>query len=114
MTRCDDAKRQLKSAPRSWAISGAAGFIGSNLLETLLKLDQRVTGLDNFATGHERNLDEVKRLVEPAQWARFDFIEGDVCAIVDCAHSKPFQWVADPDKIIAVVRRGHQVLDSIH
>jgi len=55
------------------------------LLETLLKLDQRVTGLDNFATGHERNLDEVKRLVEPAQWARFDFIEGDVCAIEDCA-----------------------------
>jgi UDP-N-acetylglucosamine 4-epimerase len=85
MTRYEDAKRQLKSAPRHWAISGAAGFIGSNLLETLLKLDQRVTGLDNFATGHERNLDEVKRLVEPAQWARFDFIEGDVCAIEDCA-----------------------------
>ena len=85
MTRYDDAKRQLKSAPRNWAISGAAGFIGSNLLETLLKLDQRVTGLDNFATGHERNLDEVKQLVEPAQWARFDFIEGDVCAIEDCA-----------------------------
>ena len=85
MTQYEDAKRQLKSAPRNWAISGAAGFIGSNLLETLLKLDQRVTGLDNFATGHERNLDEVKRLVEPAQWARFDFIEGDVCAIEDCA-----------------------------
>jgi len=84
MTRYDDVKRQLKRAPRTWAISGAAGFIGSNLLETLLKLDQRVTGLDNFATGDERNLDEVKRLVEPAQWARFDFIEGDVCAIEDC------------------------------
>ena len=85
MTQYEDAKRQLKRAPRNWAISGAAGFIGSNLLEMLLKLDQRVTGLDNFATGHERNLDEVKRLVEPAQWARFDFIEGDVCGIVDCA-----------------------------
>jgi len=85
MTRYEDAKRQLKGAPRKWAISGAAGFIGSNLLETLLKLDQRVTGLDNFATGHERNLDEVKRLVEPVQWARFDFIEGDACAIEDCA-----------------------------
>jgi|SRR5271165_450338 len=85
MTQYEVAKRQLKSAPRNWAISGAAGFIGSNLLETLLKLDQRVTGLDNFATGHERNLEEVKRLVEPAQWARFDFIEGDVCAIEDCA-----------------------------
>jgi UDP-N-acetylglucosamine 4-epimerase len=54
-------------------------------LETLLKLDQRVTGLDNFATGYERNLNEVKRLVEPAQWARFEFIEGDICAIEDCA-----------------------------
>ena len=85
MTRYEDAKRQLKGAPRKWAISGAALTIGSNLLETLLKLDQRVTGLDNFATGHEHNLDEVKQLVEPAQWARFDFIEGDVCAIEDCA-----------------------------
>jgi UDP-N-acetylglucosamine 4-epimerase len=47
-------------------------------LETLLKLDQCVTGLDSFATGHERNLDGVKRLVKPALWARFDFIEGDV------------------------------------
>jgi UDP-N-acetylglucosamine 4-epimerase len=85
MTRYDDAKRQLKRAPRNWAISGVAGFIGSNLLETLLKLDQRVTGLDNFATGYARNLDEVKRLVKPAQWARFDFIEGDICAIENCA-----------------------------
>jgi UDP-N-acetylglucosamine 4-epimerase len=57
-------------------ISGAAGF---NLLETLLKLGRHVTGLDNFATGYKRNLDEVKRF-EPAQWARFDFIEGDICA----------------------------------
>jgi UDP-N-acetylglucosamine/UDP-N-acetyl-alpha-D-glucosaminouronate 4-epimerase len=85
MTRYDNVKHQLKSAPRTWAITGAAGFIGSNLSEALLKLDQRVVGLDNFATGHKRNLDEVKRLVEPAQWARFDFIEGDVCAIADCA-----------------------------
>lgn len=86
MTRYDEVKRRLKSAPRTWAITGAAGFIGSNLLEMLLKLDQRVVGLDNFATGHKRNLDEVNGLVEPAQWARFDFIEGDVCAIDDCAH----------------------------
>jgi UDP-N-acetylglucosamine/UDP-N-acetylgalactosamine 4-epimerase len=85
MTRYEDTKRQLKSTPRNWAISGVAGFIGSNLLETLLKLDQPVTGLDNFVTGHEHNLDEVKRLVEPAQWARFDFIEGDICAVEDCA-----------------------------
>jgi UDP-N-acetylglucosamine 4-epimerase len=68
----------------TWAITGAAGFIGSNLLGTLLQLNQRVIGLDNFATGHRRNLEEVKRLVEPAQWARFDFIEGDVCTTEAC------------------------------
>ena len=79
MTGYDDARRQLKSTPRTWAISGAAGFIGSNLSERPLKLDQRVTGLDNFANGHERNLDEVKQLVEPVQGARFDFLEDDVC-----------------------------------
>jgi UDP-N-acetylglucosamine 4-epimerase len=87
MTEYEDVKRQLKSESRTWAITGVAGFIGSNLLETLLKLDQRVVGLDNFATGCARNLEEVKRLVEPAQWARFDFLEGDVCAIENCART---------------------------
>ena len=86
MTRYDDIKRQLQSAPRTWAITGVAGFIGSNLLETLLQLDQHVIGLDNFTTGHKRNFDEVKRLVKPVQWARFDFIEGDVCTTKDCEH----------------------------
>ena len=61
-----------------------AGFIGSNLLETLLKLDQRVVGLDNFSTGYQRNLDEVKTLVTPAQWARFHFIQGDIRTTADC------------------------------
>ena len=51
---------ELPKAPKTWLITGVAGFIGSNLLETLLKLDQRVVGLDNFATGHQRNLDEVQ------------------------------------------------------
>src|SRR5271169_1939909 len=85
MSRYEDVCAELRASPRTWAITGVAGFIGSNLLETLLKLDQRVVGLDNFATGHERNLKEVKRLVEPAQWAYFDFIKGDVCSIDDCA-----------------------------
>jgi UDP-N-acetylglucosamine 4-epimerase len=75
---------RLKSAPRTWLITGAAGFIGSNLLETLLKLDQRVVGLDNFATGFRHNLDEVKRLVTPEQWARLTFIEGDIRNLDDC------------------------------
>ncbi|MEZ5665414.1 MAG: NAD-dependent epimerase/dehydratase family protein [Burkholderiaceae bacterium] len=74
----------LPKAPRTWLITGVAGFIGSNLLETLLKLDQHVVGLDNFATGHRRNLDEVRSLVSPQQWARFDFIEGDIRRLADC------------------------------
>jgi UDP-N-acetylglucosamine 4-epimerase len=61
-----------------------AGFIGSNLLETLLKLNQLVVGLDSFATGHQRNLDEVQTLVTPAQWANFNFITGDICELADC------------------------------
>ncbi len=59
-TRYDELKRELAAAPKRWLITGVAGFIGSNLLETLLKLDQTVVGLDNFATGHQRNLDEVQ------------------------------------------------------
>ena len=61
-----------------------AGFIGSNLLEHLLKLDQRVVGLDNFATGHQHNLDEVKAQVSPEQWQSFSFIEGDIRNQKDC------------------------------
>jgi UDP-N-acetylglucosamine 4-epimerase len=62
----------------SWLITGAAGFIGSHLLEALLKADQTVTALDNFSTGHQRNLDQVRELVSPSQWARLTFIEGDI------------------------------------
>ncbi len=65
-------------SPRSWLVTGAAGFIGSNLLLALLELDQRVVGLDNFSTGHRENLDEVRDLVTPDRWARFTFIEGDI------------------------------------
>jgi UDP-N-acetylglucosamine 4-epimerase len=61
-----------------------AGFIGSNLLETLLSLNQTVVGLDNFATGFQRNLDEVQTLVSPAQWANFKFVQGDIRNLEDC------------------------------
>lgn len=69
---------ELARSPRTWLITGVAGFIGSNLLETLLRLDQHVVGLDNFATGHRRNLDEVRTLMSPTQWQRFTFLEGDI------------------------------------
>jgi UDP-N-acetylglucosamine 4-epimerase len=76
--------QQLQQQPKVWLVTGVAGFIGSNLLETLLKLDQQVVGLDNFATGHQRNLDEVQQLVSPAQWQNFRFINGDIRNLVDC------------------------------
>ena len=75
---------QLNQKPKNWLITGVAGFIGSNLLETLLKLNQTVVGLDNFATGHQHNLDEVQSLVTAEQWANFHFIEGDIRQFADC------------------------------
>lgn len=84
MTAYESLKQQLQVQPKTWLITGVAGFIGSNLLEALLKLNQRVVGLDNFSTGHERNLDEVQTLVTPAQWANFQFINGDIRNLEDC------------------------------
>jgi len=78
MSNYQEAKIQLKSNPRVWLITGVAGFIGSNLLEHLLKLNQTIVGLDNFSTGYQRNLDEVEGLVTDVQWKRFHFIEGDI------------------------------------
>ena len=77
----------LRAAPRTWLVTGVAGFIGSNLLETLLKLDQRVVGLDNFATGKRRNLAAVEKLVTPAQWNAFTFVEGDIGSPAACARA---------------------------
>jgi UDP-N-acetylglucosamine 4-epimerase len=75
---------EFQQAPEKWLITGVAGFIGSNLLETLLRLDQRVVGLDNFGTGHRRNLDDVRAHVSPAQWSNFRFIEGDIRNLETC------------------------------
>jgi UDP-N-acetylglucosamine 4-epimerase len=75
---------QLQESPKTWLVTGVAGFIGSNLLEQMLKLDQTVVGLDNFATGYQRNLDEVQSLVSPDQWRRFRFIEGDIRQLETC------------------------------
>jgi UDP-N-acetylglucosamine 4-epimerase len=84
MNGYESLKQQLHSDPKTWLITGAAGFIGSNLLETLLKLNQHVVGLDNFSTGYQNNIDEVKTLVTPNQWARFRFVQGDICDLVTC------------------------------
>lgn len=74
----------LSSKSETWLITGVAGFIGSNLLEALLKLNQKVVGLDNFATGHQANLDEVKESVSAEQWSAFTFVEGDICEPETC------------------------------
>ena len=84
MTAFESLKQGLQTYPKTWLVTGVAGFIVSNLLEALLKLNQRVVGLDNFSTGHQRNLDEVHTVVKPEQWANFHFIEGDIRNLEDC------------------------------
>lgn len=84
MTQYQKTQQDLVAAPKTWLVTGVAGFIGSNLLETLLKLNQTVVGLDNFATGYQKNLDEVQSLVSAEQWQRFSFIEGDIRNFADC------------------------------
>ncbi|MEH6595074.1 MAG: NAD-dependent epimerase/dehydratase family protein [Colwellia polaris] len=84
MSKYDEVKKQLIQTPKTWLVTGVAGFIGSNLLETLLLLNQKVIGLDNFATGHQHNLDEVKTEVSQQQWNNFTFIKGDIRSFEDC------------------------------
>lgn len=81
------AQQRLSAQPHTWLVTGAAGFIGSHLIETLLGWGQNVVGLDNFATGHRRNLDAVRAAVEsthPGAWQRFRFVEGDIVDAAAC------------------------------
>lgn len=80
----EKVQKVLINEPKTWLITGVAGFIGSNLLETLLLLNQKVVGLDNFATGFQHNLDEVQGLVTEEQWQNLKFIEGDIRNLEDC------------------------------
>jgi UDP-N-acetylglucosamine 4-epimerase len=84
MTAYANALAELRAEPRRWLITGVAGFIGSHLLELLLRQDQHVAGLDNFSTGSPRNLDDVRKHVSDAQWARFTFREGSIADIGAC------------------------------
>jgi UDP-N-acetylglucosamine 4-epimerase len=84
MTRYKALKEELLAKQSTWLVTGIAGFIGSNLLETLLNLNQKVVGLDNFSTGHRHNLDKVQYEVSTDQWDNFSFIEGDIREPEDC------------------------------
>ena len=94
MKKIEKVKQNLIKAPKTWLITGVAGFIGSNLLEALLSLDQKVIGLDNFSTGYRHNLDEVRHSVTNEQWQYFDFIEGDIRSFDTCTTvCKPADYV---------------------
>jgi UDP-N-acetylglucosamine 4-epimerase len=75
----DEIKKELIASSKTWLVTGAAGFIGSNLVETLLSLGQTVVGLDNFSTGHQHNLDAIENQVSNQQWNNFTFYNGDTC-----------------------------------
>ena len=74
----------IKKKPRTWLITGVAGFVGSNLLEYLLNINQKVIGIDNFITGYKFNLENVKSSVILKNWKNFKFIKGDICNLKDC------------------------------
>jgi UDP-N-acetylglucosamine 4-epimerase len=103
----------LENIDKKWLVTGVAGFIGSNLLEALLKAGQHVTGLDNFATGHRDNLAQVKSLVTPQQWARFTMVEGDICQEKDCRRAaRKAQIVLHQAALGSVPRSLEEPLES--
>lgn len=91
MNAYESLRAKLEVESHTWLITGVAGFIGSNLLESLLKLNQRVVGIDNFSTGSLDNLDEVKRSVGDSKWINFHFIEGDICTLDNCYDA--MEWI---------------------
>jgi UDP-N-acetylglucosamine/UDP-N-acetylgalactosamine 4-epimerase len=84
MPKIEQVKSQLIANPRKWLVTGVAGFIGSSLLEALLKMGQTVVGLDNLSTGYKANLTDVKRMVTHEEWARFNLYEADICDLGVC------------------------------
>lgn len=99
MTNYEKIQKKLFGNPHTWLITGVAGFIGSNLLEALLRLDQRVVGLDNFATGFQHNLDEVQSSVTPAQWENFHFIQGDIRNLDDCRLAMSYRFSQETSEL---------------
>ncbi len=80
----DRLSDKLSAVSATWLVTGAAGFIGSNLVECLLEHDQSVVGLDNFSTGHRANLEDVRASVGEDHWRKFAMVEGDIREIEAC------------------------------
>jgi len=112
--RYERLTNELTSRPRVWLVTGVAGFIGSNLLETLLDLGQTVTGLDNFSTGHRSNLDAVLE-TRPDAVSRFRLVEGDIRSIEACHDAcTGAEFVLHQAALGSVPRSIHDPLTSSH
>jgi UDP-N-acetylglucosamine 4-epimerase len=87
MTKYQEVQEHLRNHRYHWLVTGAAGFIGSNLVEKLLKLGQRVTGLDNLSAGYLHNFEQIEELVGAEVWRNFQFIRGDIRSLEDCVEA---------------------------
>lgn len=118
MKETNDLLDKLLHESHTWLITGCAGFIGSNLLQTLLKYNQFVVGMDNFSTGYPENLDDVKARVNEKQWMRFKFIKGDIRDASDCAQcmhwddSQPVEYVLHQAALGSVPRSIDNPLET--
>jgi UDP-N-acetylglucosamine 4-epimerase len=111
--KIETLQQEIAGRQRCWLVTGCAGFIGSHLVEELLKLNQRVTGLDNFSTGHQRNLDDVRSCVTPQQWNRFRLVRGDIRDRSACAEAvKSADVVLHQAALGSVPRSLHDPLAS--
>lgn len=112
MTRYQQVLQHLENHRSHWLVTGVAGFIGSNLLEALLKRNQKVTGLDNFSTGYRHNLEQVRKLVGENAWLNFTFIEGDIRQLETCKNAcKKVDYVLHEAALGSVPR---SIQDPIH
>jgi UDP-N-acetylglucosamine 4-epimerase len=80
----DEAREHLRAQPARWLVTGSAGFIGSHLALSLVTVDQHVVGIDNFATGFRRNVDQVRAAVGRERGARYRFVEADIVDVAAC------------------------------